>query len=165
MLKKYLIANLLLFLISVNVNAEELPTKLQVALMQKIIAMEQNLASKKTISIYILDAPHIFNLLSPEVGFKYGNAILQTVEQGTTIPNKKYDVIYIGSIADEEQAVNYATKYSSLSLYPMLTGMNNLGSLGLGIRSGRPIFLLNLSQSSAENLQWLPAILRLSIQI
>ncbi|MFK5895141.1 MAG: hypothetical protein QM504_18155 [Pseudomonadota bacterium] len=143
-------------------SSEELPTRLQVALMQKIITLENNLASKTEISIYVLDAPKISQLLGSGVGLKLGNATLKKVDSGKNIPNKKYDVIYIGSLSKEKTAIKYAVKNKIMSLYPIIDGMNNLGSLGLGIKSGRPTFLLNIGESKAEGLNWDPAILRVS---
>ena len=147
---------------SASCFAEELPAKLQVALMQKIIAMENNLAAKQEVSIYVLDAPKILRLLEREVGLQLGSSKLVKVDTGTTVPEEKYDVIYIGSSAKEKHAVEYAIENQVLTLYPIIEGMNNIGSLGLGIKSGRPTFLLNIGQSRAEGLDWNPAILKVS---
>jgi len=141
---------------------EELPARLQVALMSKIIAMENNLAAKSDISIYVLDAPKITKLLQSEVGLKIGYSRLIKVDNGKKIPKMKYDIIYIGSFSQEEAAVDYAIRHNVMSLYPIIEGMHNSGSLGLGIKSGRPTFLLNIGQSKDEGLDWNPAILKVA---
>jgi hypothetical protein len=148
--------------ITTSVLAEELPARLQVALMSKIIAMENNLATKVEITIYVLDAPKINDLLKSEVGLKIGRTILKKVDAGKNVPKEKYDVIYIGSLSQQQMAVAYATENSVMSLYPIIDGMDNLGSLGLGIKSGKPTFLLNIGQSKSEGLTWNPAILKVS---
>ena len=145
-----------------KVNSEELPAKLQVALMSKIFAMESKLAKQKNISIFVLNAPRIYELLVADIGFKMGNSILLKVDKGNDIPTNKYDIIYIGSFNKESLAINYTAKNKVMSLYPVIKGMKNYGSLGLGIKSGKPLFLLNLHQSQAENLNWNPTILRVA---
>jgi len=152
----------LLYFTHFVVIAEELPARLQVALMSKIIAMENNLATKPDISIYVLDAPKITKLLRAEVGLKIGHTRLKKVDTGTEIPKVKYDIIYIGSFVQEEAAVEYAIKNNVMSLYPIIEGMKNSGSLGLGIKSGRPTFLLNIGQSRDEGLDWNPTILKVA---
>jgi len=143
-------------------SAEELPSRLQVALMSKIVAMELNLAKKQEITIFVLNAERIFELLSANVGFQIGNSILLKVDQGSEIPKDKYDVIYIGSFSQEQLALDYSSTNNALSLYPMGAGLENNGSLGLGIKSGKPTFLLNLNQSEAENLHWNSTILKVA---
>ena len=148
--------------ISLNIFAEELPAKLQVALMNKIIGLENSLANKDSITIYVLDSPEIAKLLKAEVGKKVGRSVLEKVDVGDSLPAQKYDVIYYGNPLKEDAAIEYAVKNGSLSLYPNIVSMKNMGSLGLGIKSGKPTFLLNLVQSKAENLNWNPAILKVA---
>lgn len=149
-------------LFSLAIYAEELPIRMQVSLMSKIVSMEQNLAQKEDISIYVLGAPKIYNLLKNGIGFKIGNSILKHVESGINLPEKKYDVIYIGDFNKEVDAVEYAKRHNVMSLYPMIAGMKQIGSLGLGIKSGKPKFLLDLEQSESENLRWNAKILKVS---
>lgn len=153
---------LLLSFVHLSSLAEELPIRLQVALMSKIVGMERNLAQKEYISIYVLDAPKVYLLLKNDTGFKMGNSTLQKVEQGENLPSVKYDIIYIGSYLKEASAIEYAKTHDVMSLYPMIAGMKQIGSLGLGIKSGKPKFLLDLSQSEAENLQWNAKILKVA---
>jgi len=161
---KMLKASLLLLLITPKflIASEELPPKLQVALMNKIMGLEKNLASRETISIYILDSPEVAKLLTAEVGKKMGRSVLEKVDVGDSVPERKYDVIYYGNALREDAAIKYAESNNSLSLYPNIDGMKNLGTLGLGIKSGKPTFLLNLMQSKAEELDWNPAILKVA---
>jgi len=161
-----IIAKVMLFVLfslcSLSIIAEELPIRLQVALMSKIVAMEQNLAKKEELSIYILGASKIYDLMKNDIGFKIGNSTLAVLEQGNTLPQKKYDVIYIGDFSLEAAAVEYAERYDVMSLYPIIVGMKKTGSLGLGIKSGKPRFLLDLEQSEAENLRWNAKILKVA---
>jgi hypothetical protein len=143
-------------------HSEELPIRLQVALMSKIVTMEKNISVKDKVSIYVLGAPKIYNLLKNDIGFKIGNGILTVVDYGDDLPEKRYDIIYIGSFEHESRAVEYAKQHDVMSLYPMIAGMNNAGSLGLGIKSGKPKFLLNLGQSEAESLHWNAKILKVA---
>ncbi len=142
--------------------AEELPVRLQVALISKIVAMEHNLAAKREISIYVLGAPKIYELLKHDIGFPIGNSILTAVDQGDMPPDKAYDIIYIGAFAAKAPAMEYAQNFNAMSLYPQITGKNQPGSLGLGIKSGKPTFYLDLEQSEAENLHWNAKIIKLA---
>jgi len=151
-----------LMLLPLTLPAEELPIRLQVALISKIVAMEHNLNKKSEISIYVLDAPRISLLLEENIGFNFGNGTLAVVDRGNALPDKKYDVIYIGSYTQELAATNYANKYDVMSLYPIVAGMRNKGSLGLGIKSGKPTFLLDLAQSESEKLNWSSKILKVA---
>jgi len=40
--------------------------------------------------------------------------------------------------------------------------MQKIGSLGLGIKSGKPMFLLDLEQSESEGLHWNSKILKIA---
>jgi hypothetical protein len=147
---------------SLRLSAEELPSRLQVALMSKIVAMELKLAKKQEITIFVLNAERIFELLNANVGFQIGNSILLKVDKGSELPKEKYDVIYIGSFSQEQLALDYSSENNALSLYPMGAGLENKGSLGLGIKSGKPMFLLNLNQSETEDLHWNSTILKVA---
>ncbi|GLX79221.1 hypothetical protein tinsulaeT_25610 [Thalassotalea insulae] len=161
---KHFLATLFLFsaLAVNNCTAEELPIRLQVALMSKIVAMEHNLATKQKISIFVLGAPKVFELLQQDIGFQMGNSKLVAVDQGDRPPEKQYDVIYIGAFAENKQAMAYAKRYNVMSLYPKIAGKTQIGSLGLGIKSGKPTFYLDLEQSEAENLHWNAKIIKLA---
>jgi len=152
----------LMISIAFGANSEELPLRLQVALISKIIAMEHNLAQKKEVTIYVLNAPKVFDILKDDVGFKIGNSILSRLDFGKVLPEVKYDVLYIGSYTQEASAVKYAEKTRTLSLYPIINGMQKIGSLGLGIKSGKPMFLLDLEQSESEGLHWNSKILKIA---
>ena len=156
------ILSFLLICLCASLPAEELPGRLQVALMSKIFAMESGTASKQNLTIYVLDAPEIALLLKSEIGFHMGSATLTRVEAGKDIPTEAFDVIYIGSISLQDDAAQYAKQHHALSLYPIINGMQAKGSLGLGIKSGKPTFLLNLQQSEYEGLNWHSTIVKLA---
>lgn len=158
--KLLLLAAYAIFLFAPIVShAAVLPAKIQAALLIKLGGFEKKLSSAGEISIYVYKAPDIAGELKKGIGKPIGKSTLATVDEGDSIPTKKYDIIYIGSKDNIEELSSWSQANGTLSL----TGVDGLSffvTLTLANIGGKPKFLLNLNISKSEGLDWNPAILK-----
>lgn len=142
----------------------EPPADVVAAFVVKLSALEKNISSSGSdISVYVMGAPAVAQNLEKEVGHAIGSSKLGAVKSGDSLPSEKPTILYIGSAGTAEQAVSYARSQKVLSV----TGSPDLFlkgvSLGIVIGSdGKPKVLLNKTASSAEGLNWNPAIIKIA---
>ena len=120
---------------------------------------EMCIRDRAEVTVFILESPRIADILIKKIGRKIGNTTLKKVASGKQVPNEHFDVIYIGNPLKAEQALAYSSNSRAMSIYPDSDKMSVRGTLGIGIKSGKPIFLLNLKMSKMEGLVWDPAII------
>lgn len=152
----------LVMMLSIGAHAApsmSLSPNLQVVLLAKILMYEKNYRRSGSVSVYVVDAPEVAEAFTKLIGETTGHIDINAVDSGSTLPDKKYDLIYINDQRYVEQAKIYADKYRSV----LVTGKKSLVqkgiTLGTSAEKGRPRFYLNLTSSFSADLDWEPKIL------
>lgn len=154
---------LILLPVSLTAQTENTPASLAVALTLKLAAFEKNIASQENVTIFVLGAPDVAVELQNVIGSAIGKATLTAVSSGDTLPEQPPSLLFVGSEADINQAVEYAKKHNILSI----TGVPQFASkgviLGIGIgTNGKPVVTLNLTSTIEAGISWNPAIMKIA---
>lgn len=158
--KSVVIGFLMMLSMSANaVSSMSLSPNLQVVLLAKILMYEKNYRRNGSVSVYVVDAPKVADAFAKLIGETTGHIDINSVDSGSRLPDKKYDLIYINDLKHIEAAKLYADKYRSV----LVTGKKSLVqkgvTLGTSAEQGRPRFYLNLTSSFSADLDWEPKIL------
>jgi hypothetical protein len=120
---------------------------------------EKNYKKTGAVSVYVLNVPQVSDAFIKLIGESSGHIDIKAVAEGSTIPDKRYDLLYFNDIGYIEQAKKYAAKHRSV----LVTGKKMLVekgvTLGTSAENGRPRFYLNLTSSFSADLDWEPKIL------
>lgn len=142
----------------------EPPADVVAAFVIKLSALEKNISSTGSdITVYVIGAPAVAAELEKGVGKAIGSSKLGSVKSGDSLPSEKPSILYVGNADMADQAIAYARSKKILTV----TGVPDLfvkgTSLGIVIGSdGKPKVLLNKTASSAEGLNWNPAIIKIA---
>ncbi len=161
-MKKRLVSAVVGSLMAGTAMASDLPDHVQAVLILKILAAEQKISDQPQVSIYVKDAPLIAAELKKLVGQKIGLGVLAKVEAGINVPSEKFSSIYVGSKKDIEKTIEYTSSQDVLSLTDDETLVSKGISVGMSAEGGRPKFILNLTASKNEGLEWKPSILNIA---
>lgn len=161
-MQKLLASAIVAATMSATAVAADLPHNVQAILILKVLGSEQRISEQAEVSIYVKDAPQVGAELKKLIGQKVGTGVLTKVDVGNTVPTDKYSSIYVGSSKEIDKTVDYAGHQDVLSL----TGDDSLVakgiSIGMSAEGGRPKFILNLTASKNEGLNWKPSILSIA---
>lgn len=141
--------------------AGELPANMQVVLLSKLLQYEQSLSDKSTISIFVINNEPIyqaFNLLKA----KQQNQQLGKITFGNQLPNVAYDIVYLHPSISLNEALIYSIKYKTLLISNDTERVKEGVTLGLGVKSGRPMFFINKKSSDAAGVLWAPSVLSIA---
>ncbi len=145
-----------------QVNAAGLPAKVQANLILKILGFEKSTTASGAASIHVIDAPDVAAALESMVGRRAGKAKLTVVTQSSSVPSEKVSALYIGSESQLDEGLEYTHKNNVMSVTGNSALVDKGVTLGLGVEAGKPKFILNLSASKDEGLDWNPAILKIA---
>ena len=144
-------------------DLSEAPAKIQAGIFFKLFSFNKNLSGD--VSVFVLNNEDLAAKLKKAIGKKIGASKLASVESGTSVPNKKYDIIYSSDATQLSAVIAYSRKNKSLSI----TGNPELVSkgitLGVGLLNKKPKILLNISSSKEEGINWNPAILKVAMKM
>jgi len=163
-IKRTLCILLLIFLVDSGfTQTNEAPPDVAAAMLVKVIAFESNVSKEKEVTIYVLDAPEVIGELKKGIGKPIGKSTLSAVDSGSVLPVNVPSLLYIGSEAHLDSAMQYTQAHQ----IPSVTGNPELVkkgvALGFGVGSdNKPKIFLNLSASVKEGLEWNPAILKIA---
>lgn len=136
-----------------------LSANLQAVLLAKILMYEKNYKESTGVSVYVVDSPLISEAFSKLIGESAGHIGIKSVFSGHTMPQERYDLIYLNDASMVDEAKKYASKYRSV----LVTGKKQLVekgiTLGTSAEDGRPKFYLNLTASFSADLDWEPRVL------
>ena len=136
------------------------PVTLQVALFMKVLPMYTNLGAEP-FTLHVIGSPEIAAEFKKSVGKKAGKATLEGVTAGTGAPAGKAKVVYFGE--NVKAGLDFCQSNKVLSITGDTALVPEGVTLGVGIGgNGKPKFVLNLSSSKAEGVNWHPAILKIS---
>ncbi|SFC75896.1 YfiR family protein [Pseudoalteromonas denitrificans] len=153
---------LVLAIISCSLRATELPASLQVVLISKILTFEHSTSHKKEVSIFVLGAPKIYQAFNKLKMKGYGDISINQLEIGAKLPEKSFNIIYVGDGDLIDDAVRYAAKNSTLLVAPNTNWVKKGITVAIGTKDGRPHFYLNLATSTASGLKWDDKILKVA---
>jgi hypothetical protein len=155
----HVVALAFLLLMPATSTAQEVPAKVQAALILKLLKFYKNIEGKE-FSVFVFGDSEVTPFLQANLNQKVGEATLKRVESGTALPSTRFDVVYIA--ADAATGSRYCAEHQSLSVtgVPELTAQGV--TLGLAIEAGKPKILLNISQGKNEGVNWDPAILKIA---
>lgn len=147
-------------------NVSPAPAQLAAVLTPKLVAFEKSLAEKQGLTIYVMNAPDVARELRKAIGITLPDTKVKviSVEEGSTLPSTKPDVIFIGSLEGAHKIIRYARQNSILTV----CNDNDILSVGAtlmigvanteGKEKGRPRLILNSTASQSEGKEWNPAI-------
>lgn len=134
------------------------PAKLQAALIMKLLPYYSNLGNKE-VSIHVVGADDVANILKAHVGKSIGSAKLVNITTGDT-PAAGSSVVYVGKDASSNTSWTQANKALSITGNPDFVTQGV--TLGIGMEAAKPKIFLNLTSSKAEGADWNPAILKVA---
>jgi hypothetical protein len=145
---------LLLFPPPAQVTRAPLP-QLKAALVLEIIELEKGIAEgERDLFIYVLSAPEVAEALRELVGQKVGNSTFRSVEGGDTLPNRRPDVMFVGTSRDLQAVIAYARKNKSLTITDRADVFQRGVSVSILTERRRPKVSLNPAASVEEGLEW-----------
>jgi hypothetical protein len=141
------------------------PPSLQAAIILKLLAFNNSIATGGAITIYVSGSPEFAAEMKKAEGKPVGAATVGKVVEGAGAPADKPSVVYIGKEASLTELLAYtkSNKILSMTGNPDLISKNV--SLIVGTSEGKPKILLNLSASKEEGIDWNPAILKVAATI
>ncbi len=143
-------------------SLEKLPEKLQAALFIKLLSMSKDINNGKDISIYVLNAPAEAVELKKAKGRMIGKSRLVSVQEGNRLPETHPTVIFIGDTPRFQEWIQFCQKEKILSISGIPELVEKGVTLGLSMVENKPLILLNITSSKAENISWHPTLLKLS---
>lgn len=152
----------LAFCCASQANAAGLPAKVQANLILKILSFEKATTASGSATIHVIDEPEVAAALEAMVGRSAGKAKLTVVTQSSGLPTDKVSALYIGSESQLASGLEYTHANKVMSITGNSALVDKGVTLGLGVEAGKPKFILNLSASKDEGLEWNPAILKIA---
>ncbi len=128
----------------------------------KVGAWEKGIAGGGDVTIYVLDNPAIAQELTKSIGKKIGKSVLMKVEEGSTLPADKPNILFIGNPTRVAESIKYSRDNNVLSVTHSPGLVWEGVTLGLGIERLKTRIVLNLSSSIDEELNWNPAIMKVA---
>ncbi len=122
----------------------------------------KGIAAKPEITIYIYDHPDVTNALQSFVGQKMGNTKVKEVRSGTGLPAAKPDIVFIGKKDKAQEFIDYCNTNSILCLTIFPDVVNQGASLGVALKDGKAVLLLNPKGVAAQNQNFNPAIMKMA---
>ena len=83
---------------------------------------EKNYRRHGSVSVYVVNSPKVAEAFAKLIGETTGHIDINSVDSGKTLPDKKYDLIYLNDLKYVEDAKKYADKYRSV----LVTGKKSL---------------------------------------
>jgi hypothetical protein len=147
------------------VQASQLPASVQAALIIKLIGFEKKISAAGEVTIFVMGSPEVAAELEKKIGRKIGKSKLANVVAASGAPPDGAHAIYIAGQAQLQEGIGFARSKKILSITGDSSLIDQGVTLGLGVEGGKPKFILNLSASKDEGLEWRPAILKIASTI
>lgn len=138
--------------------------------LMKIAALNSSInVENKPISIFVLEDPPLAAELQKKVGTPIGKASITKVEQGSTPPGDKYDILYIGNpdkylsnMGFLDKVTEYTRGNSVLSVTHEAILVYKGISLGVFEENGAISYMINMKGSKAEGQKWKKSALKIA---
>ena len=138
------------------------PADIQATLFLKIFLFNNDLNKGKDIRIHVIDAPEFAAEIKKAEGNKIGKSKIVAVTAGSTLPDERPSIVYIGDPERTEEITQYTRAEHILSITGLPELVERGVTLGVGVVDKKPKILFNLSASKEENMDWNPVILEIS---
>ena len=143
--------------------AKDAPPDVASALIVKLLAMEKNLAAGSEISIHVIGSPALAEAFTKAVGIQIGSAKLAKVTADDNLPSYKPSVVCLADASKAAMVTEYTRREKVASVTSSPQAVEAGISLGVGVGDdGKPEVLLNVAASTAEGLNWNPAVLKMA---
>lgn len=131
----------------------------------KVAAMEKTLSEAgEGLVIYVANAPDVARELRKLVGQHVGKSRIAVIQEGTSLPTSRPDIVFIGSPELAPKFVKYARLNRTLSVCNRADVAEYGVTLFLGTdeTAGKPTIVLNATGSREEAMEWNPALFRIA---
>lgn len=159
---------LLTILLTLNVifcsslYGQKAPAGMAAAIIIKILPFEKNTLNAKDIDFFVLGSSELTNELQKTVGKKLGKLNVTAVNSGDELPSTKPSIMIIEDPKFTVQGIEYARTNKVLTI-TRFTDIQEQGvSVLIELVAQKPKIQISVEGSTAEGLQWSPAIFKIA---
>jgi len=139
-----------------------LPPKVEANLILKVLNFNKSITPGSNITVHVIGNDAIGQALQKLSGRRVGKAKLGDVTFSGSLPASAVNVIYTGDGGQVEGVKGFAASSNALTIAGDSAWVEKGLILGFVVEGGKPKFVINLTQSKAQGIDWNPAILKIA---
>lgn len=139
------------------------PVPVQAALCIKLLPF--NTALSGDIVLHVMDSPELALEVKKAVGKPIGKGVLKSVTEGNELPTTPPSAIIVTTSTMVASVVKYCRSKKVLSIAGDPALVKDGVALGIGVSSGKPSVLLNITASKEEGDEWNPALFKIALTV
>lgn len=164
-MKNFLFSSVLIvLLISSSIFAQD--GKAQPEHVSQLFSMacvfNKTLSAKSEVSVYIYKDDGVTTAMKSFEGQKVGSVILKEVASGSDLPASQPDILFIGDKDKSEALITYCNENAVLCLTSEPDIVKEGASLGVTLKGGKAMLLLNPKGVAAQKQSFNPAIMKIA---
>lgn len=145
-----------LYLICTPSVAQQHSENLKALLILKIAELEQHIAQKTNgITIHVMGAPELALILKKFEGNPLGQSKLTKVSKDENLPQKRVDILFVGSSNHLKKAIHYAQKLKVMTITDRVELFKKGLSVSILTEKRHPKIALNPRASTKAGLVWI----------
>lgn len=137
----------------------EVPVALQAPILAKVLDFYTNIPANA--EVYVVKSNEISAVFTQMIG----KSKIATVKEGADLPSSKPAIIYCNDESKIDQVVQYARTNKILSMTGNVSLLTKGITVGVDLVDGKPKINLNVKESKDLDIQWNPAILKVSVLV
>ena len=131
-------------------------------LFSMVCVFNKTISEKGEVSAYIYKDDAVLNAMKSFQGQKLGNVILKSVTGGNDIPASAPDMLFIGNADKAADLISFCNSNSVLCMTANPDVVNSGAAIGVTVKDGKAMLLLNPQGVADQNQSFNPAIMKIA---